>query len=71
MTGTDELTLTIDGLRCASCVSTIEKGLADSDGVESCRVNLATKSASIRYNRSAIDIQLSLNGFRLWRFAHG
>lgn len=57
MAKTDELTLTIDGLRCASCVSSVEKGLTGQDGVETCNVNLATKSATISFDSSATDPQ--------------
>ena len=61
MAKTDELTLTIDGLRCASCVSSVEKGLSGQGGVETCSVNLATKSATISYDRSATDPQGIIN----------
>lgn len=57
MAKTDELTLTIDGLRCASCVSSVEKGLTGQSGVETCNVNLATKSATISFDSSATDPQ--------------
>ncbi len=56
MAKTDELTLNIGGLRCASCVSSVEKNLSGSGGVRSVRVNLATRSASISYDREETDV---------------
>ena len=55
MPRTDDLTLSINGLRCASCVNSVEKGLTGQAGVESCQVNLATKSASVKYDKSVTD----------------
>ena len=50
-TATD-LTLKIEGMHCASCVSSIEKGLATVPGVEQCRVNLALNSAIVSYDKA-------------------
>jgi Cu+-exporting ATPase len=49
----NEVTLKIDGMRCAACVSSIEKGLSQLGGVADCSVNLATKSATVSYDGSA------------------
>ena len=38
----DRLELAIEGMHCASCVSRIEKALAEVAGVEEASVNLAT-----------------------------
>ena len=46
---TDELSLPIEGMTCASCVNRIERFLAKTPGVESASVNLATETATIRY----------------------
>jgi len=53
----DEVTLKIEGMHCAGCVSSVEKGLAGLGGVESCSVNLATRSATVTYDRSTTNEQ--------------
>ncbi len=51
MARTEELQLNIDGMHCAGCVSNIEKGVGSLQGVSGCRVNLATRSAVVEYDR--------------------
>jgi len=46
---TEELTLQIDGMSCASCVGRVEKALLAHSGVQSASVNLATETAHITY----------------------
>ena len=41
------LTLSIEGLTCASCVARVEKAIAKVPGVEQASVNLATEAATI------------------------
>jgi Cu+-exporting ATPase len=43
------ITLPVEGMSCASCVTKIEKGLSDVEGVTSAKVNLATERATISY----------------------
>ncbi len=43
-----ELSLPIEGMTCASCVSRVERVLSRVPGVESVRVNLATERADLR-----------------------
>ncbi len=50
MAKTTELTLKIDGMHCASCVNSIEKGVSDLPGVTACKVNLALSSAVVSYD---------------------
>lgn len=50
-----DLTVGIEGMHCAGCVASIEKGLSQLEGVESCRVNLALRSAAVTYDREAVD----------------
>ncbi len=45
----ERLELSIEGMTCASCVSRVEKALADVAGVEKAEVNLATEKASVTY----------------------
>ncbi len=50
-----ELTLKIDRMHCASCVSNIEKNVSSMGGVTECRVNLATGSAVVVYESGTTD----------------
>ena len=45
---TQENTLTIEGMTCASCVTRVEKALAKVPGVVSAEVNLPTETARVR-----------------------
>jgi Cu+-exporting ATPase len=44
----DKFALAVEGMHCASCVSTIETALADVPGVAEASVNLATGRANVR-----------------------
>jgi Cu+-exporting ATPase len=52
---TDELTLPIEGMTCASCVNRIERFLGRTSGVETATVNLATETATVRYRPDIAD----------------
>ena len=43
-----EVTLDIEGMTCASCVTTVERALGSVDGVTEARVNLATRTATVK-----------------------
>ena len=47
--GTRKVTLGIDGMTCAACVSHVEHALNGVHGVESASVNLATERATVEY----------------------
>ena len=47
MTETPAISLAIDGMTCAACVTRVEKALLSVPGVTAASVNLATKSARI------------------------
>ena len=51
----DEVTLGLEGMHCASCVTRIEHALQGVPGVESASVNLATERATVRFPAGAID----------------
>ena len=53
---TQEVTLEIEGMSCASCVGRVDKALAAADGVLDVSVNLATETATIRYAAKATDV---------------
>ncbi len=46
------LTLPVEGMTCASCVSRVEKVLNRVEGVEKATVNLATEKATIKFDAS-------------------
>ena len=46
----------VEGMTCASCVNRITRFLRKVDGVEEANVNLATESATVRYDRSRVDV---------------
>lgn len=51
---TEEASLPIEGMTCASCVRHVEKSLAKLPGVESVAVNLATEHATVKYNPAMV-----------------
>ena len=53
--GSDELTLPVVGMTCASCVNRIERFLNRADGVTSATVNLATERATVQFDPERID----------------
>jgi len=46
----------IEGMTCASCVNRITRFLSKVDGVEEASVNLASESATVRYDRARLGI---------------
>ena len=47
--GSESITLSIEGMTCAACVSHIENSISKLAGVEEALVNLATETAKVRY----------------------
>ena len=50
-----ELSLAIEGMTCASCVNRIERYLHRANGVDTASVNLATERATVHYDPGQID----------------
>jgi Cu+-exporting ATPase len=46
----------VEGMTCASCVNRITRFLQKVDGVEDANVNLATESATVRFDSSVADV---------------
>jgi Cu+-exporting ATPase len=46
----------ITGMTCTTCAATIEKGLADTEGVEQAKVNFASEQASVEYDPAKVDL---------------
>ena len=53
--GESNLTLAIEGMTCASCVSRVERALLRAPGVVRAEVNLATEAASVTLAARQID----------------
>jgi len=51
----EQITLQIDGMHCASCVASVEKSLQAVKGVGTATVNLATETAQVQFDQSAVD----------------
>jgi len=52
----NELTLSIGGMSCASCVNTIEEVVGELDGVLSATVNLVTEKLTVRYDPQRVRV---------------
>ena len=64
----ESIQLSITGMKCGGCVSTVEKILKNSDGIENVSVNLLTESAYFEITQKHIEIEkvlenLKENGF--------
>ena len=46
----------VTGMTCTTCAATIEKGLAETSGVEQAKVNFASEKASIEYDPAKISL---------------
>ena len=54
--------LDVEGMKCGGCVRAVERTLQEQPGVQEASVNLVTRSAWLRLDRSAGDPQQSLEG---------
>ena len=46
----------VEGMTCAACVNRITRFLGNVDGVETANVNLATETATVRFDRRQVDL---------------
>jgi len=46
----------ITGMTCTNCAATIEKGLAETEGIENASVNFASEKATIEYDPAKVDL---------------
>ena len=53
----ESIQLSITGMKCGGCVSTVEQILHDSDGIENVSVNLLTESAYFEITQKHIEIE--------------
>jgi len=54
--GKRKTVIPVTGMTCTTCAATIEKGLAETPGVEQARVNFASEKASIEYDPSKVSL---------------
>lgn len=57
MANTTTVTVPVQGMHCASCVSVISRTLKNIPGVQDCTVNLATEKAKITFDSDQTSIQ--------------
>ncbi|MEM7552962.1 MAG: heavy metal translocating P-type ATPase [Cyanobacteria bacterium P01_A01_bin.84] len=55
-TTTEKITLDVGGMKCAGCVTAVEKQLVQYPGVDSACVNLATEVAVVEYSVGVVDV---------------
>ncbi len=55
MAAMEKLNLSISGMHCANCATTIERELRGMSGISECRVNLATRSGLVVFDRDILD----------------
>ena len=60
----ESIQLNITGMKCGGCVSTVEKLLNNSDGIENVSVNLLTESAYFEINKNNIEIETVLENLK-------
>ena len=56
----ESIQLSVKGMKCGGCVSTVEKILNNSDGIENVSVNLLTESAYFEITQKHIEIEACL-----------
>ena len=60
----ESIQLSVTGMNCGGCVSTVEKILNNSDGIENVSVNLLTESAYFEITQKHIEIELVLENLK-------
>jgi Cu+-exporting ATPase len=53
---TEKASIPITGMTCATCAATIEKALAETEGVVKANVNFASEKASVEYDPARVDL---------------
>jgi len=60
----ESIQLSVTGMKCGGCVSTVEKILNNSDGIENVSVNLLTESAYFEISQKHIEIETVLKNLK-------
>ena len=50
----ENITLTINGMKCTGCSQRVEKALKNTDGIENAKVDLDSREANIDFNKEII-----------------
>jgi len=65
----ESIHLSVTGMKCGGCVSTVEKILNNSDGIENDSVNLLTESAYFEITQKHVEIESVLENLKGNSFA--
>lgn len=73
---TKQLQLSVEGMHCASCASTIKRKLEKLDGVESCAVNYGSETATVSFDPERVSVSqmsgaVQKQGYSLHEDHHG
>ena len=60
----ESIQLSITGMKCGGCVSTVEKILNNSDGIENVSVNLLTESAYFEITQKHTELETVLENLK-------
>ena len=60
----ESIQLSITGMKCGGCVSTVEKILNNSDGIENVSVNLLTESAYFEIRQANVELEVVLQNLK-------
>ena len=60
----ESIQLNVAGMKCGGCVSTVEKILNNSDGIENVSVNLLTESAYFEITKKHLEIETVLENLK-------
>ena len=60
----ESIQLSVAGMKCGGCVSTVEKILNNSDGIENVSVNLLTESAYFEITKKHLEIETVLKNLK-------
>ena len=64
MKNMESIQLSITGMKCGGCVSTVEKILNNSDGIDNVSVNLLTESAYFEITQKHVEIEAVLKNLK-------
>ena len=53
----ENITLTINGMKCTGCSQRVERALKNTDGIKDASVDLESKKANISYNEDEISVK--------------
>ena len=64
MQNMESIQLSITGMKCGGCVSTVEKILNNSEGIKNVSVNLLTESAYFEITQKHVEIEAVLKNLK-------